>query len=170
MGVYGWSYSPAHMLATGGERRCVVKAGIKWDPYVRAFKPYIKADSMRKFVIVTGSAPASNKLPIYCRIDDIKLVGGLWREVGMPSKGIVSELWVADGVKKAEETPDDIIQTMAIAEADPAPVMAYRVARRSAPAEIRDFAAIASGVKQIEHRPGQVAEMPKEGMLARILK
>jgi len=44
----GWSYDHAHQAATGYERRHVMRAGLMWQPYQEAYRPYIKADEHEK--------------------------------------------------------------------------------------------------------------------------
>ncbi|HET9285711.1 MAG TPA: hypothetical protein VFR24_27480 [Candidatus Angelobacter sp.] len=48
MDALGWQYSPAHEAATGFERRHVLAAGLPWDGYEKALKPFIKADEHEK--------------------------------------------------------------------------------------------------------------------------
>jgi hypothetical protein len=42
--AFGWRYEHAHDVATAYERRHVLEAGLLWQPYQEAYRPYIKAD------------------------------------------------------------------------------------------------------------------------------
>ncbi len=44
----GWKYAAAHEVATAMERRKVLEAGINWQAYSAALKPFIKADENEK--------------------------------------------------------------------------------------------------------------------------
>jgi hypothetical protein len=63
-----WKYAHAHQAATGYERRAVLKAGLIWQPYQEAYRPYIKADEHEKLKRV----PADLDLTPY--LDDPRLL------------------------------------------------------------------------------------------------
>lgn len=44
----GWKYPAAHEVATAAERRQVISAGLSWQAYSTALRPYIKADEVEK--------------------------------------------------------------------------------------------------------------------------
>jgi hypothetical protein len=44
MDACGWAYGHSHQAANGYERRGVLSAGLPWNPYNEALKPFIKAD------------------------------------------------------------------------------------------------------------------------------
>jgi hypothetical protein len=46
--AFGWKYAHAHELATAAERRAVLRAGLLWEPYQEAYRPFIKADEHEK--------------------------------------------------------------------------------------------------------------------------
>jgi len=69
--AFGWKYEHAHDIATAAERRAVIEAGLEWQPYQDAYRPFIKADEHEKI----KKAPADLDLTPY--EDDPKLVSRL---------------------------------------------------------------------------------------------
>lgn len=67
----GWRYAHAHEAATGYERRHVMQAGLIWQPYQEAYRPFIKADEHEKLKRV----PADLDLTPY--LDDSALLARL---------------------------------------------------------------------------------------------
>lgn len=69
--AFNWRYLHAHEIATAAERREVLEAGLEWQPYQDAYRPYIKADEHEKI----KKAPADLDLTPY--EDDPKLLARL---------------------------------------------------------------------------------------------
>jgi hypothetical protein len=46
--AFNWRYAHAHEIATAAERRAVLRAGLEWQPYQEAYRPFIKADEHEK--------------------------------------------------------------------------------------------------------------------------
>jgi hypothetical protein len=79
MAVWGWSYSPAHVLATGAERRLATVSGIRWDPLVKAYKPYIKAAEHER---LERMPPDFDLRPILAKPVDKRLVSAVREAMG----------------------------------------------------------------------------------------